>query len=74
MGIDWKTPGYMIRSELGREKMRTRTDKEAWNFERKLEKGKGGTVARKLRFRRNEGEMKKERREERKMGIRRERQ
>jgi len=37
----------MIRSELEREKMRTRRDKRAWNFERKLEERKGRVIARK---------------------------
>jgi hypothetical protein len=29
MGVDWRTSGYMIKSELGREKMRRRTNKKA---------------------------------------------
>jgi DNA replication initiation complex subunit (GINS family) len=39
----------MIRSELGREKMRTKASKKAFrkNFERRLEKVKGRAIARK---------------------------
>jgi len=40
MEVDWKKLEYMIRSELSREKMRTRAGKKVWNFERRLEKGK----------------------------------
>ena len=46
-GLNWRTPGYMVRDELEREKMRTRASKRAWKFERKLEEGRGGGIARK---------------------------
>jgi hypothetical protein len=45
-GLNWRTPGYMVRDELEREKMRTRASKRAWKFERKLEEGRGGGIAR----------------------------
>jgi hypothetical protein len=46
MGLNRMTPGYMIREELGRELMRTRAGKRAWNFEKRLKEGKGGEMAR----------------------------
>ncbi|XP_032689845.1 uncharacterized protein LOC116853082 [Odontomachus brunneus] len=45
IGVKRRTPGYMIKVEVGREKMRGRTGKRAWNFERKLEKGGEEMVA-----------------------------
>ncbi|XP_024883667.1 trichohyalin-like [Temnothorax curvispinosus] len=47
LGVNWRTPGYMVRDELEREKMRARASKRAWKFERKLEEGRGGEIARK---------------------------
>jgi len=41
MGVSWRTPGYMIREELQREKMRIRAGRRAWGFEEKLAKGRG---------------------------------
>lgn len=40
------TPGYMVREKVGRELMRGRAGKRAWNLERRLEEGRGGLVAR----------------------------
>ncbi|XP_046142799.1 uncharacterized protein LOC123988066 [Osmia bicornis bicornis] len=46
LGVDWRTPGYLLREELKRWKMRTRSGKLAWGFERKLWEGIGGELAR----------------------------
>src|SRR5580765_4268653 len=46
LGVDWGTPGYMIREELQRDKLRGRAGKRAWGFERRLEEGKGSEIAR----------------------------
>ncbi|XP_024868138.1 golgin subfamily A member 6-like protein 6 [Temnothorax curvispinosus] len=46
-GLNWRTPGYMVRDEVEREKMRGRASKRAWKFEKKLEEGNGGGIARK---------------------------
>ncbi|XP_051161831.1 uncharacterized protein LOC127281899 [Leptopilina boulardi] len=45
MGVDWNCPGYMLREEMGREKMVTRQRRRARNFEQKLEQGKGSKIA-----------------------------
>lgn len=46
LGEEWCNPGYMIRKEVQREKLRTRTGKRAWNFERKMWEENGGELAR----------------------------
>lgn len=40
------TPGYLVREELQREKLKDRANMRAWGYERKLEKGKGEVLAR----------------------------
>ena len=45
LGVDWKTPGYMVREEAQRDKLRTRAGKRAWKFEEKLKEGRGGELA-----------------------------
>lgn len=47
MGIDWCTPEYRVREEIGKDKFRTETGKRAIGMERKLEEGRGGILARK---------------------------
>lgn len=47
LGVDRRTPGYMVREELERWKLKSRGEKRAWNFERRLEEGKGSELARK---------------------------
>jgi len=42
MGLDRRTPGYMVGEETGREMMRGRAGKRAWRLERKLEERRGG--------------------------------
>lgn len=34
LGVDWRTPGYMIREELKRDKLGGRAVRRAWNFEK----------------------------------------
>jgi len=47
MGLDWRTPGYMVREETDRWMMRGRAGKRAWSYEEKLKEGRGGLLARK---------------------------
>jgi len=47
LGVDSKTPWYLVREELQREKLRGRAGGRAWSFERRLEEGRGGIIARK---------------------------
>lgn len=46
LGVDGRTPGYMIRKEGKREKMRTRLEKKAVRFKDKLERGGASLWAR----------------------------
>lgn len=54
LGVDGRTPGYMVREELQRKKMRSRAVRRAWGFKERLREGEGGVLAR--RFGRDEGE------------------
>jgi len=49
LGVDPRTPVYMIREELQREKLRTRAGRRAWSFEKRLEEGRGSELARECR-------------------------
>lgn len=40
-------PGYMVREELQRGKIRERADLKAWGFDKRLRKDKDGELARK---------------------------
>lgn len=68
LGVDARTPGYMLREETKRDKMRTRAGKRGMKFEEKLERGEGGELARmcweemKGKNRGEESEWEKERR------------
>lgn len=57
--MDGKTPGYLVREEVQREKLRGRAGRKAWGFKRRLEEGKGSKWARrcweKMRERCREG-------------------
>ena len=44
--MEWNTPGYMVREEWQRGKMRERAGRRAWGFEKRLEEGKGSSLAR----------------------------
>jgi len=46
MGVSWRTPGYMIREELQRDKLRVITERRAWGFEEKLAEERGSELAR----------------------------
>lgn len=49
LGVYTRTPGYLVREELQREKLRIRAGRRAWNYERRLEEGKGSKLARKCK-------------------------
>lgn len=44
LGVDRSTPGYLMKEELQRKKLRERTGKRAWGFEKRMEEGKGGEL------------------------------
>lgn len=44
LGVESRTPEYMVRKKLQREKMRSRAVRGAWGFERKLEEGSEGEL------------------------------
>lgn len=46
LGVDRKTPSYMIREELQREKLKGRAGRRAWNFEERLKEARGDELAR----------------------------
>ena len=46
MGVDWNTPGYLVREEWQRGNLRESADRRAWSFEKRLEEGKGSSIAR----------------------------
>jgi len=46
LGVDGKTSWYLVKEELQRGKLRERTGRRAWNFEKKLEEERGGIIAR----------------------------
>ncbi|KAL6418193.1 hypothetical protein ACFW04_012282 [Cataglyphis niger] len=43
LGLEWGTPGYMVKKELQREKLRGKAGRRTWRFEKKLEKGRGSS-------------------------------
>lgn len=45
--MDGRTPGYMVRKKLQRKKIREKAAKKAWEFEKRIEQGRGGELARK---------------------------
>ena len=47
LGLDWRTPEYMIREEVKWEKMRTRAGRRAMGYEEKLTQGNRSELARK---------------------------
>jgi len=44
LGMERRTPGYMVREELKRDKLRGRAGRRAWGFEKRLEEGRGGSL------------------------------
>jgi len=47
LGVDRRTPGYLVREELQREKLKGRAGRRAWGYEKRLEQGRGNELARK---------------------------
>ncbi|EZA60891.1 hypothetical protein X777_13093 [Ooceraea biroi] len=47
LGVDSRTPGYLVREELQRDKLRGRAGRRAWGFKRRLEEERGSELARK---------------------------
>ncbi|KYN29873.1 hypothetical protein ALC57_00672 [Trachymyrmex cornetzi] len=43
LGVERRTPGYLVREELQREKLRAKAGKRAWAFEERLRRGGGGS-------------------------------
>ncbi|EZA51890.1 hypothetical protein X777_09583 [Ooceraea biroi] len=41
LGVDWVTPGYMVKKEVKREKLRMRCARRAWRFVERLREGRG---------------------------------
>lgn len=39
IGVDWRTPGYMVREETNRKKLRTWAWGRAWRYVEKLSRG-----------------------------------
>lgn len=46
LGVDWRTPGYIVRDESKREKIRLWAGRRALRFEQKLRLGGGSDIAR----------------------------
>ena len=46
LGLDGHTPGYMVREEIQRDKLRGKAGRRAWKYERRLEEGGGSELAR----------------------------
>lgn len=40
IGVGWKTPEYLLKEELLKDKLRIRADRRAWGFEERLAKVK----------------------------------
>jgi len=58
LGLEWNTPGYIVREELKRNKMRVETGWRAGRWEERIQKGEGGEIGRlcMLERRKEEGE------------------
>lgn len=46
LGVEGRTPWYLVREELQREKLSVRAGRRAWSFEGRLREGKGSELAR----------------------------
>ena len=55
-GSDWRTPGYMVREEAKRDKLRTRVKRRAWRYKEQLRRGGGNEIARECLAEVGEGE------------------
>jgi len=47
LGVEGRTPWYLVREELQRDKLSIRAGRRAWGYERRLKMGKGSDIARK---------------------------
>lgn len=47
LGVEGRTPGYLAREELQREKLRRKAGKRAWGFKGRLRNGRGSDLVRK---------------------------
>jgi len=45
MGVEGRTPGYMVREELQRGKLRGRAGRRAWELEERMAEGRGSILA-----------------------------
>lgn len=45
--MNWRTPGYVVREKLQREKLRIRAGSRAWGFEERLVERRESELARK---------------------------
>lgn len=46
LGVEGRTPWYLVREELQRNKLRVRAARRAWEFQDRLREGKGSDIAR----------------------------
>jgi len=46
LGVEGKTPGYLVREETKRSLFRSRAGRRAWGFEERLEEGRSSVLAR----------------------------
>jgi len=63
LGLEKVTPGYIVREELKRNKLRVETGWRAGKFEEKLEKGEGGKFGKMCMIEKRKSEREKDRRE-----------
>lgn len=45
-GVDRRTPGYLVKEELQRDKLRGRAGRRAWGYKRRLEEERGSELVR----------------------------
>lgn len=68
LAVERRTPGYLVREELQRYKLKERAGKRAWEYEKRLEEGRGGELVRcweEMKERSKEGKIASECEEER---------
>lgn len=46
LGVDRRTPGYLMKEELQRDKLRGRAGRRPWGYKRRFEEGRGSELAR----------------------------
>lgn len=46
MGVGWRVPGYMIRKELQRDKLRGRVGRRVWGYKKRLAEDRKSKLAR----------------------------